>query len=262
MSGPLPTRIALTDPNAAADINTLNNAIGEGWIPANETWTYASADSPTFTFTIAADVTTKYSAGMKIKLTHGGSTKYFIISKTPTYSAPDTTITVYGGTSYTLAAGAITNPYYSNSFAPYGFPLDSTTWTVITTDTTQRSKASPVGGTWYHSDMGSLTIVLPIGIWKLKISGVSQIASNTTEGHYITLSTANNNESDKELTTLQVVYAGQNSASHFYISKVMNITSKTTYYLNHKVDSGGAGCTMYLRSDIATTIIAAECAYL
>ena len=41
-----------------------------GYFLAGETWTYASADDPTFTFTIAnSDATTKYSAGMKIKLT-------------------------------------------------------------------------------------------------------------------------------------------------------------------------------------------------
>lgn len=41
----------------------------DGWIPAEETWTYASADDPTFTFTISGDKTGKYSVGMKIKLT-------------------------------------------------------------------------------------------------------------------------------------------------------------------------------------------------
>lgn len=41
----------------------------DGWIPAEETWTYASADDPTFTFTVAADVTGKYRVGMKLKLT-------------------------------------------------------------------------------------------------------------------------------------------------------------------------------------------------
>ena len=50
----------------------------DGWINPNETWTYASADDPTFTFTIASfDATTLFSVGMKIKLTNV-SVKYFI----------------------------------------------------------------------------------------------------------------------------------------------------------------------------------------
>lgn len=50
--------------------------IRSGWITAGETWTYASADSPSFTFTISGDKRDKYSVGMKIKLTQG-SVKYF-----------------------------------------------------------------------------------------------------------------------------------------------------------------------------------------
>lgn len=138
----------------------LINDTWDGWISANETWTYASADDPTFTFTITGDKSAKYSAGMRIKLTQT-TAKYFIITKVAV--STDTTITVYGGTDYDLANAAITSPYYSTQKAPHGFPLDPTKWTVTTTDTTLRSQASPTADTWYN--LGSVTMSLPIGIW-------------------------------------------------------------------------------------------------
>lgn len=41
----------------------------EGWVSSGETWTYASADSPTFTLTTPGDKTYKYSPGMRVKYT-------------------------------------------------------------------------------------------------------------------------------------------------------------------------------------------------
>src|SRR6185503_19345707 len=106
--------------NGSATTSTLDYQIGAGWIPAAETWTYASADSPTFTFTITGDKTGKYSAGMRIKLTQT-TAKYFLITAV-SYSAPNTTVTVYGGTDYTLANAAITLPFYAIVQSPFGFP--------------------------------------------------------------------------------------------------------------------------------------------
>jgi heat shock protein HslJ len=107
----------------------------DGWILANETWTYASAS----TFTVAGDVRTKYQKGNKIKLSNT-TVKYFYIVATPTYSAPDTTITVSGGTDYALSnAGGITITanYYSKTANPQDFPLEfnltGPTWTTTGT---------------------------------------------------------------------------------------------------------------------------------
>ena len=98
----------LTDP--------LFQGVMDGWVAANETWTYASAT----TFTVAADVTEKYQKGDKIKLTQT-TVKYFYVVST-SYSEPNTTVTVTGGTDYALANAAITNPYYSHEASPQGFP--------------------------------------------------------------------------------------------------------------------------------------------
>jgi hypothetical protein len=87
-----------------------------GWMPASETWTYASST----TFTISGDYTSKYSVGMKLKLTQT-SIKYFTISAI-SYSSPNTTVTVYGGSTYTLANEAITSTYFSHGQYPIGMP--------------------------------------------------------------------------------------------------------------------------------------------
>jgi hypothetical protein len=93
----------------------LANDLG-GWVPANETWTYASAT----TFTISGDKTDKYQKGDKIKLTQTTAKYFYIIGVS--YSNPNTTVTVTGGSDYSLANASITNPFYSKIENPQGFP--------------------------------------------------------------------------------------------------------------------------------------------
>jgi hypothetical protein len=167
----------------------------DGWTPAGETWTYASADAPTYTFTISGDKTTKYYPGMRIKLTDAAAVKYFIITKVA-YGAPNTTITVYGGTDYTLAGGAISLPYYSMLKAPAGFPTSPIKWTVEVTDAQIRSQSSPVVGTWYN--LGTILISIPIGIWWVSYACLPEAVGTTLISVYVSLSTANNSESDTD----------------------------------------------------------------
>jgi len=87
------------------------------WIPVKETWTYVSATS----FKISGDKTGKYQKGDKIKLTQT-TVKYFYIIGI-SYSSPNTTITVTGGSDYSLANTTITSPFYSKAESPQGFPL-------------------------------------------------------------------------------------------------------------------------------------------
>jgi hypothetical protein len=86
------------------------------WIPARETWTYASAT----TFTISGDKTDKYQKGDKIKFTQTTVKYFYIISVS--YSSPNTTITITAGTDYTLANASIVSPYFSKAENPQGFP--------------------------------------------------------------------------------------------------------------------------------------------
>ena len=226
---------------------TLTIRNWDGWIDANETWTYASADAPTYTFTINADVTTKYSVGMRLKLTDV-TVKYFIITAVSSYTGGNTTITIYGGTDYTLSGGAITLPYYSPMKAPFGFPLSPSKWTIELLST---ANVSLISASW--ANIGSLSLTVAIGEWNVLLRGVAN--GNYDMWNYYTLSTANNSESDADFTTS---FYGQNPNS-FYITKTILLTSKTILYVNIKND--GTHST-YLRGDTAKTIIRAICAYL
>jgi hypothetical protein len=88
-------------------------ALEDGWIDAHETWTYASAT----TITVPSGAGGRYQKGDKIRLKQGGEYKYFYI-----VSVSDTTLSITGGSDYTLVSAAITDNYYSKAENPQGFP--------------------------------------------------------------------------------------------------------------------------------------------
>lgn len=107
---------ALTQTGAATITGALTIKSYDGWINTADTWTYATAS----TFTIAGvDRTAQFPVGTKIKLTQT-TAKYFYVTAA-TFST-DTTVTVTGGTDYTLANAAITSPNLSYDATPQGFP--------------------------------------------------------------------------------------------------------------------------------------------
>lgn len=83
-----------------------------GWREVTDSWAYASAT----TITVPTDATTKYSVGDKIRLTQT-TVKYFYI-----VAVAATTLTITGGTDYTLANAAISDISYSKASSPLGFP--------------------------------------------------------------------------------------------------------------------------------------------
>lgn len=151
-------------------LETLKRYLGNGWVEADETWTYASAT----TFTISGDKTGKYQKGDKIKLTQT-SVKYFYVINV-TYSSPNTTVTVTGGSDYSLANATITSPYFSKIENPQGFPINgfSYTPTILTTanaGTFSNVRFRLVGDMCFYRGRityanalasGNLTLTLPI----------------------------------------------------------------------------------------------------
>lgn len=134
---------------------TLSSA--DGWISANENWTYSSATE----ITVPSGATSKYQKGDKIKLTQG-TVKYFYIIK-----VVDTTLTITAGSNYTLVNSAITENYYSKIENPQGFPTSFTvanpvltaggslTWTLVSVS---RANLKIIGDTaiLHYSIKGSL----------------------------------------------------------------------------------------------------------
>lgn len=252
-------------PLSKSHINNINDSllsVNAGWTDADETWTYVGADDPTFTFKITGvDLTSKYSAGMRIKLTQT-TVKYFII--TAVAFSTDTTITVYGGTDYDLANASITSPYYSTQKAPQGFPLDPTKWTVETNSTSDVAQNTPTASTWYN--IGTTTISIPIGIWNVNYQVTLYENDNSADAECrVTLSNANNSASDADLTCMANFSAtgatDTTLINSVFRSKCLVLAAKTSYYLNAMTTVTSATSIRY-RGALSPTIIRAVCAYL
>ena len=233
-----------------------------GWIDA-PALTFSAADAPVYTVTCNGDYTLIIPVGARIALTHSGATKYFIVVKT-SYSSPNTTFTLYGGTDYTLAAGAITNPYYSIAKAPVGFPLDPAKWTVLLTDSTDRHQSNPVKDTIYNP--GSLSISLPIGIWNIsfQVILVCAASSGTMTDVYGGLSSSLSSFDNQALRGRG--YLGGPTAGIFIgmlsRSTVLNIATKTTYYVLCMTDLDNQSVIGFNNASDASLDVRAVCAFL
>ena len=245
-------------------------ALEAGWVPASVTWTYASATTHSNTntaysgtFTISGDVTAIYKAGTRLKWVQGGTTRYAIVMSSA-YSAPNTTVKVFLGTDYQLAATAITVPYISYAKAPPGFPTNPDKWMVYFKNVTNTTQATPSANTWYN--VGTSNLVIPIGTFDVEyFLGMGQQKNSTTVITISsTLSTANNSESDVDFTCYAdcVVATGNITLSpYFYRRKTLTLTTAANYYLNGKTGESSAG-TMKFRGGATPTIIRATCALL
>jgi hypothetical protein len=94
------------------------NGISNAWIAFPTTCSYASAT----TFTTGTDLSAVLTKGDKIWFTQTTEKYYYVVS------VSGTTVTVTGGSDYTIANAAITAAYYSKGDTPSGFP-DTHTWT-------------------------------------------------------------------------------------------------------------------------------------
>lgn len=251
-------------------INNLETYQNNGWIAAAETFTYATNASSVNTNTVyygtitaPGDLTTKYTNGTKLKFTNS-TVKYGVIVKSA-YAAGTTTFTVYLGTDYQLTAVAITNVYYAIPMtSPMGFPRQRSKWDVYTQDLTERSKSSPSANTWYNDPTGSNTLIveIPVGLWNVQFNCyvLAAKAASTDVNCYVTLSTANNSESDTDMTGIS--YQGgpsgsQTQATEVSREKQYDITAVASYYLN--IETTIASMTTIRRG---LSIVRARFAYL
>lgn len=97
----------------------------DGWVPdTTETWTFASfsAGPPALgTYTVPGDLRSKYTVGSRVKFVQT-TTKFFLVVADPTYDGTNTTVSISGGTDYTLANAAISSNFHSYVVNPQGFP--------------------------------------------------------------------------------------------------------------------------------------------
>jgi len=102
----------------------------DAWVPLQVSGTYVDGG----TFTVSGDYTSVIGIGDKLKLTNS-TVKYFVV-RACSYSSPNTTVTVTGGSTYALTNTTISPVYYSHTNA-VGFPvtLALTAPTMTTTGT-------------------------------------------------------------------------------------------------------------------------------
>jgi hypothetical protein len=159
-------------------------------------------------------------------------TKYFLCTAS-SYSAPNTTVTLYGGTDHTLANATISNAYYSTQKAPYGFPLGADKWSVEYANNVGATQPTPTSGTWYNSG-GSFS--LPIGNWNIFYVANCGLNDASATGCSLrsTLSNANNSEAYPTFSVggIQYVVAGQTVSAPYSAVAPLSTKSKMTAYLN------------------------------
>ena len=150
----------------------LNNEVETGWIFDSDIWVYVSATQFKIT---GKDVTARFPVGTKIKLTQT-TVKYFYV--TAAAFSTDTTVTVTGGSLYSLVNATIANPYYSYVETPQGYPfaenvkirverstnqsIPNTVWTAQSFDTiVYEGKPSVATSQWVSGSPTRLTCLLP-----------------------------------------------------------------------------------------------------
>lgn len=225
---------------------------------------YVSADSPTFVMNMTGDATGYLGLGNRIKLAQSATIKYFVVTAIGAYSGGVTPITLYGGTDYTLANAAITLPCFSTHKAPFGFPVNPQKWDVVVELTSNTTTNTPTATTWYNIT----SINIPIGAFNVSISGgyrvTATLAAIATIDTYVTLSTANNTESEKRMTngiaSLQPIGSAQ-VRGEFYRALDMLLTTKATLYLNQKTAQTGM-VSLEMSSTPTTTVLKARFLYL
>ena len=243
----------------------------DGWIATSVAVTSGTLDSPSFELSFAADMTALIGLGFRIKLTQS-TTKYFLVTKVGAFSSGATVITCYGGTDYTLVASGttpISNVYYSNVKAPFGFPMDPAKWTVSLSNTSRCQKLTPTASTWYGDTGLSATgpsVSVPIGAWRGYMKAVLQTSDTTVTDYncYMTLSTASNSESDNDNTIFVAITVPSGTYKLFNIGAVsikILVTSKTTYYMNIKTSTSTADA-IEIRGDVVPTILKLVSDYL
>lgn len=186
--------------------------------------------------------------------------KYALITAVGAYSAPNTPITVWGGTDYSLANATISSPYYATVSQPFGFPKQAEKWTVEFSNSVNVTQSSPVQNTWYN--LATATLSVPIGAWNLsyQVNLQGSVTLSVSGGpYYATLSTANNTESDSSFTS-SAYTAGANGALNIIIlanrNKQISLNTKTSYYLNTRT-TAATQAAINNRGDLGLTIIRA-----
>lgn len=164
--------------------------IGMGWIGVSGSWSYASAT----TITVPSGATSVYQKGDRIRLKQGGGYKYFYVT-----AVASTTLTVSGGTDYTVANAAITDAAYSRASLPFGFPSFfsyTPTWSGLTVGSGTVDARYTYNGGWVDMvisvTFNSTSITGAVSITNMPVSIHSSHVANSPLGTAVYVDTGVN----------------------------------------------------------------------
>lgn len=230
----------------------------DGWTLLPVAITYLNSDAPTFTMVASGDLTAMLSLGMRLKLRQSAGIKYFIVSQL-TYANGFTSISIYGGTDYTLVNEWIRDVYYSFWYAPAGFVLESDKWLSKFSQGSPDAgtQTNPVANTWYNA--GSVGLTIPIGIWAVDYAVEATFGKNpgTVTDMSITLSTTNNGETHPQLTSRHaytMISGNLQIRSWFTREQDLSFTVKTPMFLNIRTNQSTVGSIFYSSSQVRMSI--------
>lgn len=252
-----------TSANIAKKVSVAN-ALGIpdfGFVATGESWTYSAYDTVTriAEITVPTDATTKYQDGMRVKFTQPtDGEKFGIIMKVEA-----TLLHIFMHADYDLDNEAITTPFYSSEYAPYGFDLNPTKWKLEYTRSTQDSQASPVSGTLYQLNandelvvgVGAYDVGYQVGHYAAKASGSLDFET--------TLTTVNNSVTDDDYTIRSQMTGSSPTQfiNNIQATKYQKLNTETTFYLNSGVRSASHSLIGHDNDDSGLRIWA-KCAYI
>lgn len=232
--------------NSITDLNTSN----ANNLTAQNSAVATATDSP---FAQRDNVATGLTAG---------TVEYGIVTAA-SYST-NTTLTVQVPEGSAIpTSGGVSAVSYSQSRSPFGFPSSATKWDIILLTKQSLSQSAPTLGTWYNAFAnGCMQITVPIGAWRVDYNQTiyNGHAAGTSDV-YITLSTANNTESDNQMTCRYSTNGTNGAHGLAAKEREYNLSAATVYYLNIKAGSGGAS-SIYMLGDQTAGWLRAKLAYV
>jgi hypothetical protein len=238
------------------------------WKPINTAPTRQSADDPTYVLRFTEDVSDRLSVGMKVQFIQSSARVFGFITAIGSWDGSNIDVTMYGGTDYNVgdtSVNAISGFEYSGLRVPFGFPMDPNKWSELYSVASALNESNPTQNAWYN--IGGRSLTIPIGAWVTTWVDSLGAERGATTGFFdeeVTLSTANNSQSDAEFTAnMGHIPAATSSFLGIQSSKtkVLNLSSKTTYYLNQRTTAANVA-NIYSGNGNFNTIIKATCAYL
>jgi hypothetical protein len=238
----------------AVRIGSYNDSGG-----ANSLWFPGQIDDFFYIKDYALDeqtIAAKYAASTEQGTGNITLTKYFLCTAS-SYSNPNTTLTLYGGTDHMLSNAAITSSYYSTQKAPLGFPLKQDKWTVWYSDPVGAATGTTLG-TWYQV----YSLSMPIGQWVAKYS-MGCYSTVTAASGYLsvssTLSSVTAAQTDNELTAVTYLNQSKSINATLYGEKAISTAAKKTWYFNIMSGVGSSAISTLGTLGNGTTIGPSAC---